>query len=31
MIAFDSGAVVALFKAEKGADVTQQLIIDNKG
>lgn len=31
MIAFDSGAVVALFKAEDGADVVRQLLIDHKG
>ncbi len=31
MIAFDSGAVVALFKAEDGAPVVRQLLIDHKG
>ena len=31
MIAFDSGALVALFKAEDGAPVVAQLLIDHKG
>ena len=30
MLAFDSGALVALFKAENGA-VVRQLLIDHKG
>ena len=31
MIAFDSGAVVAYFKAEDGAPVVRQLLIDHQG
>ena len=31
MIVFDSGAIVALFKAENGASVVRQLLVEHKG